>query len=130
MMAPGTTSKFCAPIFEIGVFSKQLHCIEENTCEIVETFRRPHSDSAPCELCPPMPPIVTPLFVCFFHYPRSHFTQLLIRALFFGPCHYSCIFVPCLAFRVHVAGDLNQTISFVASIVTTSFASALLRFFH
>ena len=37
---------------------------------------------------------------------RSHFTKLLTRALFFGSCHCSYIFVSCLAFRVHVAGDL------------------------
>jgi len=44
------------------------------------------------------------------HHPRSHFTKLLSRALFFGPCHCSYLFVPCLALRVHVAGDLNKTI--------------------
>ena len=32
-----------------------MYCIEENTREIVGTFRRPHSDSAPGELCPPDP---------------------------------------------------------------------------
>ena len=50
-------------------------------------------------------------FVCLFHQPRSHFTKLLTRALFFGPCHCSYIFVPCLAFRVHVTGDLGLWIS-------------------
>jgi len=37
-----------------------------------------------------------------------------------------CIFVPCLAFRIHVAGDLNQKLSLVASVLSTSFARALL----
>jgi len=37
------------------------------------------------------------------HHPRSHFTKLLTRAIFFGPGHGSYIFVPSLAFRVHVA---------------------------
>jgi len=41
-----------------------------------------------------------------------HFSKLLTRALFFGPCQCSYIFIQCLAFRVHVAGDLNKTISF------------------
>ena len=50
-------------------------------------------------------------FVCLFHHPSSHFTKLLARALFFGPCHCSYIFVPCLAFRVHVTGDLGLLIS-------------------
>jgi len=65
-------------------------------------------------------------FVCLCHHPRSHFTKLLTRALFFGPCHCSCIFVPCLTFRVYVAGDLNKTISIVVGVLTTSFARALL----
>jgi len=43
-----------------------------------------------------------------------------------GLCYYSSIFVPCLAFRIHVAGDLNQKLSFVASVLLTSFALALL----
>jgi len=29
------------PMFEPGVFRKQMHCIEESTCDIVGTFRRP-----------------------------------------------------------------------------------------
>jgi len=41
-------------------------------------------------------------------------------------CYYSSIFSPCLAFRIHVAGDLNQKLSFVASVRSTSFARALL----
>jgi len=52
------------------IFRKQMHCVEESTCDIVVTFRlplplfrapavfqHPHSDSAPVELCP----LVTPL---------------------------------------------------------------------
>jgi len=51
----------------------------------------------------------------------------LTWALFIVLCHCSCVFVLCLAFRVHVAGDLNQKVSFVASVLPTSFARALLR---
>jgi len=40
-----------------------------------------------------------------------HFSKLLTRARSFGPCYCSYIFVPCLAFRVHVTGDLNKTIA-------------------
>jgi len=40
-----------------------------------------------------------------------------------GLCYYWSIFVPCLAFRIHVAGDLNQKLSFVASVLSTSFQS-------
>ena len=39
-----------------------------------------------------------------------------------GPCHCLYIFVPCLAFRVHVAGNPNQKISFVVGILSTSLA--------
>ena len=52
-------------------------------------------------------------FVYLCHHPRSQFTKLFTQAIFIGPYHCSHIFVPCLAFRVHVAGDLNKTISFV-----------------
>jgi len=69
-------------------------------------------------------------FVCLFHHPRSHLTKLLTRALLFGPCHCSYIFVPCLYLRVHVTGDLNKTISFVVGVLTTSFARALLGLIH
>jgi len=34
-------------MFEFEVFRKQMYCIEENTCDIVWTFWRPRSDSAP-----------------------------------------------------------------------------------
>jgi len=61
-MAPGAGSKFGAPMFEREVFRKQMYCIEKSTCDIVGTFRRPHSDSAPGELCP-LAPLVTPLHV-------------------------------------------------------------------
>jgi len=39
--------KFGAPMFEPEVFLKQMYCVEESTCVIVGTFRRPRSDSAP-----------------------------------------------------------------------------------
>jgi len=66
-MAPGARSKFSAPTFENEVFRKQIYCIEESTCDIVGTFRRPlqtfgapHSDSAPGDLRPPFPLITPP----------------------------------------------------------------------
>jgi len=40
-MAPGAGSKFGAPMFEPEVFQKQIYCIEENACDIAETFHRP-----------------------------------------------------------------------------------------
>jgi len=49
-------------MFEPEVFRKQIYCIEESTCDIVGTFRLPHSDSVPGELCQPCP-LVTPLIV-------------------------------------------------------------------
>jgi len=70
-MGPRARSKFGAPMFEAEVFRKQIYSIEESTCDIVGTFllrsdpvspeviRRPHSDSAPGELCP-LPPSLRP----------------------------------------------------------------------
>jgi len=40
-MSPLVTPLFGAPILEPDVFPKQMYCIEENTCDIVETLRRP-----------------------------------------------------------------------------------------
>ena len=56
-------------------------------------------------------------YVYLCHHPRSHFNKLLTRNMLFGPCHCSYIFVPCLAFHVHVAGDLDKTISFVVDVL-------------
>ena len=48
------------PVFEPEVFRKQMYCIEESTCDIVETFRRPHKYSASGELCP----LALPRYAC------------------------------------------------------------------
>jgi len=40
-MGPGARSKFGASVFEPEVFRKQLYCIEESTCDIDGTFKRP-----------------------------------------------------------------------------------------
>ena len=40
-MAPGARHKFGVPMFEPDVFRKQIYCIEESTCDIVGTIRRP-----------------------------------------------------------------------------------------
>jgi len=40
-------------MLEPEVFQKQMICIEQSTCDIVGTFRGPHSNLAPGELCPP-----------------------------------------------------------------------------
>jgi len=53
-------SKFGATVVEPELFRKQIYSIEESTCDIVGTFRRPHSDSAPGELYT-LAPLVTPL---------------------------------------------------------------------
>jgi len=45
-MAPGARSKFGAPMFEPEVFRREMHCIEERTCDNVGTFRRPQSIGA------------------------------------------------------------------------------------
>jgi len=59
---------FGATMVEFEVFRKQMYCIEESTCDLVLTFRRPRSHSAlpvvirrpgnsaplPGEFCPPL----------------------------------------------------------------------------
>jgi len=63
--SPRARSKFVAPMFEPEVFLKQVYCIEESTCDIVGTFRRPEqSFGAPIVIVsrgmgPPFP-LVTP----------------------------------------------------------------------
>ena len=79
-----------------------------------DSYRRTHA----CLLC------------MFVTTPTVPLPKLLIRSLFFGPCHCSCIFVLCLAVRAHVAGDLNKAISFAVGVLLTSFARALLGFIH
>jgi len=37
-------------MLELELFRKEIYCIEESACDIVGTFRRPRSDSAPGEL--------------------------------------------------------------------------------
>jgi len=55
-------SKFGALMFETEVFRKQMYCIEESTCEIVDFLAppaviwRPNSDSAPRKLRPACSP--------------------------------------------------------------------------
>jgi len=61
-----------------------------------------------------------------FYICTSTHNNKLTRAVCIGPCHCSYVFVPCLAFRVHVAGDLNKTISFVVGVLSPLFARALL----
>jgi len=67
-MAHGARHKFGAPIFEPEIFRKQMYCIEEDTCDIVGIFWRPHSISASQEwfgervIAPPCP-IITPLLI-------------------------------------------------------------------
>jgi len=58
------------PMFESKVFWKQMYCIEERTCDIVETFRRPHSDSAPknvASFCGLLAPLLRPWIVQYIN---------------------------------------------------------------
>jgi len=62
-MAPGTRSKFGAPMLEPDfpeVFRKQMYCIEENTCDIVGFSGASGSDSMPGEAFPLAPPRYAP----------------------------------------------------------------------
>jgi len=58
-------NKFGTPVFQPKVFRKQIYCIEESTCNIAGTFRRPtqsfdalRSDSATGELRPDYAPAI------------------------------------------------------------------------
>ena len=48
-MAPGSRSKFDAPILEPEVFRRQMYCIEESTCDVtmLGLFGSPRSDLGP-----------------------------------------------------------------------------------
>jgi len=59
-MVPGQRNKFGAPMLKPEVFWKQMHLIEESTCDIVGTFCPPHSDLALGKWAP-LAPLVTPL---------------------------------------------------------------------
>jgi len=59
-MAHGRRNKFAASIFEPEVFRKQMYRVEESTCDIVVTFRRPHSDLSPGEFWLPWPSSLRP----------------------------------------------------------------------
>jgi len=54
-------------MFEPEIFRKQMYCTEESTCDTVENFGDPRSDSvcpdsdsSPGELCPHFPPGYAP----------------------------------------------------------------------
>jgi len=57
-----------------------------------------------------------------------HTSRIMVADL--GSMHWALLlfkyFCSMSAFRLHVAGDLNQKLSFVASFLSTSFARALL----
>jgi len=51
--------------------------------------------------------------------PTTSLIKLVKSGSFHGSCHCSYIFVQCLAFHVYVAGDLNQEVLFIASVLST-----------
>jgi len=51
-MAPGQEASLAPPSSKVGYFGSKMYCIEENTCDIVGTFRRPGNRA----------PLVTPLY--------------------------------------------------------------------
>ena len=52
---PGAKNKFGASLFETKVFREQMYCMEESTCDIVETFRRPPQWFGARGIVPPFP---------------------------------------------------------------------------
>jgi len=76
-VAPVARSKFGVPMLEPEVIRKQKYCIEESTCDIVETFGTSRSHSAlPAVILRPLvtgrqgncSPLVTPLPPCTWCY--------------------------------------------------------------
>ena len=65
-MASGAGNQLGAPMIELEVVRKQIYCIEESTCDIFVTFRRPRVDSASPVVvrrpgnCAPFPPSLRP----------------------------------------------------------------------
>jgi len=55
------------PVFQPEIFRNQMYCLEEITCDIVGTLRRPRSHSAAPQrygargIVPPLPHVLTPL---------------------------------------------------------------------
>jgi len=86
-MAPGEGSTFGTPMFEPEVFRKQMYCFGESTCDIVVTFRRPRSDSAPGELFP-LSPLVTPLRASLHHSTLCNICKSICRP---GTTRLNCI---------------------------------------
>ena len=50
--ARGKKISLAPPMFEPELFRKQIYSTEGRACDIVGTFRHPHSDLVPRELCP------------------------------------------------------------------------------
>jgi len=46
--------------------------------------------------------------LCIFVLLPASLSKVVISGFFIGPCHCSNISIPCLAFRGHVVGDLNE----------------------
>ena len=69
LMAPGAKSKFGAPMFDLELFWKQMYCIEKVLQTLLKVFGAPRSDSAPGELCPPVPPRYAPVHTTYLMIP-------------------------------------------------------------
>ena len=86
-MAPGTISKFGAPMFE-PVFPKQMYCIEESTCDIAGPFRRPTQRvGTPMVIrhpgnCASRAPLITPLPHAFINCKAASTPRPLSRACY------------------------------------------------
>jgi len=88
-MAPGQEASLATgvPMFGPKVFRKQMYGIEESTCDIVGTFGasrshwRPHSDSAPKELCPSCPPRYAPDCMCCLYFASFSYFSVIVVVL-------------------------------------------------
>jgi len=102
----------CAPMFKPEVFRKQMYCIEEGTCDIVGTFRRPPQSFNPPVIGAPIvirrpgncAPLVTPLiraWACWRNVPA------ITRQTYFVVYEY--IFVKFHSWRLRAITFLRRT---------------------
>ena len=49
---PGQEASLVPPFSNLRFFRKQMYCIDESSCAVVGTFRRPHNDRAPGKSSP------------------------------------------------------------------------------
>ena len=90
-MAPGARSKFGAPMSEPKVFRKQIHCIEESTCDSIGIFPCPPQSYGDQGIIPSLS-LFTPLDSCPIHTPLTA-TALILTSREQSSSHICGLFI-------------------------------------